>query len=525
MKSLFPGHTARGRKLRQWASRVGLGNGQDWTSSYGSYIREIEPYSFYAPLQMANSQRQLLFSVVVPFFNTPDKYLLPLLDSLTSQSYTDWQLVMADASTDERRAHRIRELSYRDPRFFYHKLDENGGISQNTNEAIKHASGRFIVFADHDDTLSSHALNEMAVAIADHPHVDVLYSDEDVLSDDGGQRKGAFFKPAWSPHMFLEMNYTNHLSVIRAALINEVGGLRSEYDGAQDYDLLLRIHSLSRPVHVVHIPKVLYHWREAEQSTARSISTKTYALDAGKLALENYLSAVGIEESGVENLPDRPGWYRIHPRRHCSAEIVVMVSDDDRMNNHFARILQARTSCSWVIPTFTTLPASANLKVHCDQRNEDIVIVIRTMFLPQERDWADELAGVLALPETAAVAPLLMGNIYNHILNAGLFEKMGSLLPMYRGCAVEAGGMAGPPDLVRDVDGLSSAVVAFPRTTSHTELFDANEVDGRQWSDMLVLWGHLRFTLVRLPFRDRKLNDNLVLSDTTVVLRNVLDLS
>lgn len=523
MRRVFPDHTARGRTIRAVASRMGLSHDLSWSRSYATYILSVEPESFFPPVTDHEPGDSPFFSVVVPFFNTPDKYLFPLLDSLASQSFQDWELIMVDASTNEARARIIESQSHTDPRFRYVRLHENKGISWNTNQALPHVGGKFVVFADHDDTLSPHALNEMFIAIEDHPDVDILYSDEDVLSDDGRMRKGPFFKPSWSPHMFLEMNYTNHLSVIKTDLVRQVGGLRPERDGAQDYDLLLRIHALPRLIRVVHVPKILYHWREAEHSTARTISTKTYALDAGQSALMDYLEAIGVEHGGVEHLPGRPGWYRTHPRQKCTAEVIVMVSDDQRVNNQFMALLQSRTRCAWVNPTFTSLYPDADVKAHCASRNEDVVVTVRAMFLPDEEMWLDELAGVLALPQTAAVTPLLMGNMFGHLINSGLMEKSGTLQPLYRGCDVSAGGSAGPPDLVRDVDGVSPNVVAFPRDTAHRELFLDDDIDGRDWNDLLVVWGYTRFTLKRFPYKDRRLNDNLALSGPTVVLRNDIE--
>jgi len=523
VRSLFPSHTARGRVIRKWTSKLGLSRDSWWTQSFETYIHSVEPKSFRRPI-VTGEAADTLFSIVIPFFNTPDKYLLPLLDSLASQSFQQWELVMADASTDQSRSRRIEQLSHSDPRFRYIRLAGNGGISRNTNEALQHTAGKFIVFADHDDMLSPHALNEMAWAITEHPDVDILYSDEDVLSDDGRNRKGPFFKPSWSPHMFLEMNYTNHLSVVRADLIKQVGGLCPDFDGAQDYDLLLRIHAQLPDAVVVHIPKILYHWREAEHSTARSMKTKTYAVDAGSAALDGYLDAVGVEHDKTSNVANRPGWYRVHPRQRCTADVVVMTAEDSGANQQFADLLRLRTRSTWVTADYSCLPPTADLQAYCQERGRDVVVAVREMFLPEDESWLDELVGVLALPRTAAVAPLLIGNIHNHVVNAGLMEKMGQLRPLYQGCdLIQGGGLAGPPDLVRDVDGLSPEVVVFPRTTEHVDLFTPHEVDGRTWRDQLVLWGHLRFMLNRLPYRDRLFNDNLALSGTTVLLRNELD--
>jgi glycosyltransferase involved in cell wall biosynthesis len=487
--------------------------------AYEDYISGIEPGSFFLPVASPATDGKLLISVIVPFFNTPDKYLVPLLDSLTSQSFSDWELIMADSSTDEARARVIEDYSHRDGRFQYLRLAENTGIAGNTNQALVHVTGTYVAFADHDDTLSPHALNEVAIAITEHPGADILYSDEDAISDDGLLRKRPFFKPAWSPHMFLEMNYTNHLSVIRTDLVREVGGLRPQMDGAQDYDLLLRLHGRDVKREVIHIPKILYHWREAEQSTSRDVSHKEYVLDAGIQALLEHLDRLGVDNDGVDPAVGRPGWYRIRPRQRCRAEVVVMVAEDETVNKHFAHLLQQRTHCEWVTPVFTCLSPDSNLQEHERGRDEDVLVIIRAMYLPEEATWLDDLAGVLALPDTAAVAPLLVQDTGSCLYEAGYVDVGGALRPLFPGADLQEDGVVGPVDLVRDVDGLSSQVIAFSRSSSQAALTASGVIDGRGCDGRLVLWGHLRFAARRVPYRNRYLNDNVALLGSKVVLR------
>ncbi|MCL2481845.1 MAG: glycosyltransferase [Propionibacteriaceae bacterium] len=503
-------------------SRMGLTRELSWTHPFEAYIKNVEPFVFHAPLRTEPNAEQPLFSIVVPFFNTPDEYLIPLLDSVASQSFADWEMIMADASTDRDRSVRLEELSHGDSRFRYVRLGTNAGIASNTNTGIQQARGRFIVFVDHDDTLSHHALNEAAVVIADHEDVDVIYSDEDAISDDGWYRKRPSFKPSWSPHMFLEMNYTNHLSVIRADLVREVGLLRPDRDGAQDYDLLLRIHALPREITTVHIPKILYHWREAQFSSSRAIGQKSYAMKAGTAAVTDYLDAIGVDHDGVDILPDKPAWYHCHPRWSCRVDVVVMVSDDVRVNSRFEEQLRAATGATWVVPRFRCLPPTADISEQCTASEADAVVVMRAMYLPKDRSWLDELVGALRLPQTAAVAPLLMTGNDNLVANAGFMEHKGQLRPLYHRGDVTFSGLAGLPDLLRDVDGLDDAVVAFPVNTDHPELFLTGVVDGRTWSDRLVLWGLIRLYPAAMPFRDTLLNDNLSPRDALVVLKDTV---
>jgi len=512
---VFPDYTLRGRLFRRAAAKLGLLRDPSWSRAYFDWIQSIEPGLFH-PICQATGETPLI-SVVVPFFNTPDRYAQPLLDSISSQSFQGWELIVADASTDEEASKRIRSYATRDPRFVYVRLARNAGIAQNTNEALTHARGTYIAFADHDDVLSHNALNEMVVAIGNDEDVDILYSDEDVLSEDGVMRKGPFFKPAWSPHMFLEMNYTNHLSVIRRCLIDEVGGLRPDLDGAQDYDLLLRIHALSRPMRVRHIPAVLYHWREAEHSTARDISTKRYAIDAGRRGLEDYLRAVGVSYEETSDVDGRPGWYRIRPRQSCTVLVLVSVSQDQRLNQDVAKELEARTSGKWVVPIFEPVPPGTDLKGFASTRTEDIVVIQRCECFPDEPTWLDDLTGVLALPRTIAVAPLVIDE-ESRVVNAGLVNEGGKLTPLYPGCPVTSGGLAGPADLVRDADGLSTHLIAFSRLTPYDALWLNAVISKPACEESLVVWGHTKVVHHPLSHPDGILNPNLNLIAAGVAL-------
>jgi len=520
LRRAFPEYSRRGRIFRRVAVKVGLLRDSSWSRTYYDYIRLVEPGVFCPPLQVTGPDP--LFSVVIPLFNTPDRYMQPLLDSISSQSFSGWELIMADASTDDEASRRIQSYARRDPRFVYVRLSGNHGIAQNTNEALQHATGRYIAFADHDDVCSPHALNEMAVAIERDPGVDILYSDEDVLSEDGLIRKGPFFKPAWSPHMFMEMNYTNHLSVIRRDLIDEVGGLKTEMNGAQDYDLLLRIHALGRPMNVCHIPKVLYHWREAEHSTARDISTKSYAIDAGRTALGQYLQAIGVEAEEASNVEGRPGWYRIRPRQSCTALVIVAASEDPQANRDFAMSLTSLTRGKWANPVFETASPGTDMRSLALSRSEDIVVIVRSGCLPHEPTWLDDLTGVLALPYTEAVAPLIVDE-QEMVVNSGLVRDGGRLTPLYAGCPASSGGLAGPADLVRDADGLSSHIIAFSRQTTCDALWSSADIDGQGSTGKLVLWGHTKFTLDPLLRTDGILNPQLNLAGAGVSLRGPKD--
>lgn len=249
-----------------------------------------------------------LFSVVVPLYNTPVKYLRAMIKSVLAQSYRNFELVLIDASDLEHTNVGETVKKFSDRRIVYCNIAKNEGISANTNIGLREAAGEYFALLDHDDALSPNALYEMAKAIRE-TKADFLYSDEIVLSDDLKSLGEYHFKPDFSPDYLRGCNYITHLSVFSRALVSRAGGgARSEYDGAQDYDLILRLTEKAEKI--VHIPKVLYYWRRHAGSTAGDITAKPYAIEAGAKALTAHLKRVGIP-GRVAALMEHPGAYHI----------------------------------------------------------------------------------------------------------------------------------------------------------------------------------------------------------------------
>jgi GT2 family glycosyltransferase len=235
-----------------------------------------------------------LISIAVPVFNTPERYLRTTLSSVVNQLYPNWELCVSDdGSTVPHIETVLREYASRDPRIKVVSRAANGGISAATNSAIEVATGEFIAFLDHDDVLPIHALYMVAREIARDADLDVIYSDEDKISR-SGRRYDPHFKSDWNPDLFRSQNMIAHLGVYRASLVRKVGGLRTEFDGSQDYDLALRVVEQTRPQRIRHIPHVLYHWRAAADSTARLADAKPYAAIAARKAVQDHLRRHGI---------------------------------------------------------------------------------------------------------------------------------------------------------------------------------------------------------------------------------------
>ncbi|MBE5982861.1 MAG: glycosyltransferase family 2 protein [Paenibacillaceae bacterium] len=250
-------------------------------------------------------QKEMVFdympklSVVIPAYKTPERFLSAMLDSLLAQTYTNWEVCVADGSPKGEGVERVlKRYAMKDERFRYVILGENKGISGNTNAAIEMATGDFIVLADHDDTLAPDALFECVKAINQDPEIDVVYTDEDKLDIDGGELFEPHFKPDFNPDLLTSVNYICHLFVVNHELLLEVGLFKEEFDGAQDYDFILRCTEKARKI--CHISKALYHWRCHQDSTASNPESKLYAFEAGARAVKAHYDRLGIPVKSVE---------------------------------------------------------------------------------------------------------------------------------------------------------------------------------------------------------------------------------
>lgn len=274
--------------------------GLDSDYDYGEWHELTKPSAKELERQREKSfDFQPKFSIVVPAYKTPERYLKELLDSILAQTYNNWEVCVADGSPRGESVERVlRRYAQRDRRFRYVILGENKGIAGNTNAAMDMAGGDFVILADHDDTLAPDALYECARMINENPACDVIYSDEDKLDMDGGAFFDPHFKPDFNIDLLRSVNYISHLFVVSHNLAARVGGFRQEYDGAQDYDFIFRC--VEEAAKICHIPKVLYHWRCHQDSTASNPESKLYAFEAGARAIGEHLVRCGIEAERVE---------------------------------------------------------------------------------------------------------------------------------------------------------------------------------------------------------------------------------
>lgn len=280
---------------------------------YQTWIRLIENPSLpdYQGIQkmIASFEILPLISVIMPTYNTDEYFLRCAIDSVIKQSYPNWELCIADdASTSPRVRFVLEEYASLDGRIKVHFRDENGHISLASNSALELATGEYVALFDHDDMLAKHALLFVAESVNLVRDALIIYSDEDKLMD-SGCRAYPHFKSDWNPNLIYSNNYVSHLCVYKKSLLDRIGGFRPGYEGAQDYDLLLRSIDHAEYDQIIHIPKVLYHWRIHADSTASSSDAKSYTVDAGLRALQDYFLVKNINVE-VKAL-DVPNVYRV----------------------------------------------------------------------------------------------------------------------------------------------------------------------------------------------------------------------
>lgn len=291
----------------------------NWLRLYGLQ----PPSSAVQPVQST----QPLISVVMPVYNTPEKWLRKCIDSVIAQTYPKWELCIAnDASTSPHVRIVLDEYARVDPRIRVLHREVNGHISLCSNDALTMARGEYVALLDHDDELPSHALLEVAKAIEQNPLWKLIYSDEDKI-DEAGQRYDPYFKPDWNYDLFLGQNCVSHLGIYRTSLVREVGGFRKGMEGSQDWDLALRCIERLGSDEIGHIPHVMYHWRAIAGSTALGVGEKDYAGNAGLRAVRDHLGRIGCKADVEMVGPGRVRVKRRLPENPPRVSLIVPTRD------------------------------------------------------------------------------------------------------------------------------------------------------------------------------------------------------
>ena len=318
----------------------------------------------------------------MPVYNPPLNMLEEAIHSVQAQLYTNWELCIADdASTNSKVKSLLKRYADRDPRIKVVFRKENGHISLASNSALKLVTGEYVALLDNDDLLSEHALFWVADAINDNPDAELIYSDEDKI-DTAGHRYDPYFKSDWNPDLFLSHNMICHLGVYRTELVKKLGGFRKGYEGAQDYDLALRCTEQLASHQILHIPRVLYHWRSHSGSTALAGSEKSYALMAGERALNDHFKRVKVSATAQlqsfgmyrsqYNIPKRsPLISLIIPTRNglgllkqCIDSIFVKTT----YKNYEILVVDNDSDCPETLAYFKTIVKNERIRVICDER-------------------------------------------------------------------------------------------------------------------------------------------------------------
>lgn len=274
--------------------------------------------------------RKIKFSIVVPLFNTPEKFLREMIQSVIDQTYNNWELCMADGSDPDHNAVEkiCRQYAKKDSRIKYKKLEKNLGISGNTNACLDMTTGDYIGLFDHDDLLHPAALHEVMKAICEQG-ADFIYTDENTFHE---QPKDAFcphFKPDYAPDTLRTNNYICHFTVFKSSLLEKTGGFRAQFDGSQDYDMVLRLTEQAEKI--VHIPEILYYWRAHQNSVAQAIEAKPYVIEAAKGAIAEHLERVGLKGAVEDSVV--PSMYRIRYTIEREDMVSIIIANRDHVQD------------------------------------------------------------------------------------------------------------------------------------------------------------------------------------------------
>lgn len=355
---------------------------------------------------------QPLISIVVPTYQTPIPFLKDMIDSVRKQSYEKWELCIADGSLNgdenDTKVIRVREelnrYSMEDKRIKVVYLEENQGIAENTNQALALATGEYIGLFDHDDMLTPDALYEIVKAINDYDY-DVMYTDEDKISENSHDYKKPVFKPDYSPELLCANNYITHFFVAKKSIVDRLEGFRKEYDGSQDYDFIFRCVELAKKVG--HVSKVLYHWRMHGGSVAGDPTSKMYAYDAGKKAIQSHYERVGIQ-ANVEHM-ERLGLYHTEYKMIKQPLIsVIIYGEDDEKKKRCSEWFKRKDYSNLEIL------ASAGISVEeinalAEKARGSYLFFVSENLESVERDALQQMAGVLQIQNVGAVSGKVIG--------------------------------------------------------------------------------------------------------------------
>jgi glycosyltransferase involved in cell wall biosynthesis len=436
------------------------------STAYGEWLRHHEPTLFWPDAEADGRLHQLrslpLLSIILPTYNTHLYHLYRCIESVIRQRYPYWELCIADdASPDPRVRSYLNARAASDSRMRLTLCTRNAGISAASNAALATATGDFVVLLDHDDELHPSALLEVVRRLNVNPDADLVYSDEDKI-DQLGFRSEPAFKADFDADMLRSFNYLGHLVALRAAVVREVGGFRSAMDGAQDWDLLLRVMSASAVERIQHIRKPLYHWRKHEASTSQSLDAKPYAIRAWNVVLSDHMNAddrVAVREGLFL------GSMRLERRLAAGTRVAIVYRARDGAHQQGAlRRARAPSSVRWFELMFTAVydaerPDRGALMTIGDL-DCDVTIVLGCGIDSVNHHFIEELSAQ-ALRDDCGIVGATVAGADNQVVTAGLVcLQDGTLLNPFEGMDLNHPGYMGQTKVVRQVAAVAPHVFA-----------------------------------------------------------------
>ena len=466
------------KKLGEWT------NYEYWMESNELSLEEIE-------LQKKTKfRKKLKISIVVPLYNTPEDLFRELLFNLYRQTYANWELCLADGSDSP--LEYIQNMC-KDSRIKYKYLGENKGIAGNSNEGLKMATGDWVALLDHDDLLKVDALHEIVKVINEKPNVRFIYTDEDKIKDIDNIRFDAHFKPDFSIDYLRSCNYICHFSVFKKEVMDKLGGFRQEYNGAQDLDIILRMAEIVDEKDIVHIPKVLYHWRVWETSTAGNPEIKLYAYEAGRKAVEDHIKRIGLSGT-VERNEDLYGVYKIKYDTDSKNEKVSIIifdytskenlenavnsilSNTDYENyeicileneiiqeeKEYLKVLEKNKKVSIYREFESAKTKTAKLNYIANKVDSKFLVFLNGNIVLDNDAWLKDLIGYARRDTTAAVGGKIVDNV-GRINFAGRVVNCKGIMDINKGLRVKDQGYFSKESHVQNVSSVSFKLMAIEK--------------------------------------------------------------
>jgi glycosyltransferase involved in cell wall biosynthesis len=465
-KKLRPPVRARGRS-------VARSEYQQWFERHCATTSDLE--------RMRSESRAFaskpLVSVITPVFDTPVQRLEEAIESVLAQAYENWELLLIDdGSSDADLLRALPRLAARDRRIILKSLGRHEGISAASNQGLALAHGEWVTFVDHDDVMEPDAIFQIVKLLQTRPDADLIYSDEDKLGEDGFE--SPLFKPDWSPDLFLSYNYVGHLTAVRRDIVEKAGGFRSQFDSAQDYDLFFRVIEQTKRIH--HIPRILYHWRRSESSSAISVRQKPQQLEASRLAIEDYLKRRGESAHVAVDWRTHAFWVRRGVLEPKKISIVISTRHGLEPLERCIESLTSRTNYpnyELVIVHKDTLRGVSAVPLHFPHRavrfpgeandsavrnfavkqiNDPWILFLDESIEPIDPDWLTIMAEHVQRPEIGAVGARLL-NRNGTVEQAGMVLGLnGTAQPAFYGFPAEHPGMNRQLQVTRNCSAVSS---------------------------------------------------------------------